>query len=75
MLSYIRRSALSLVIKFRCFKYLDFLFVKKRIDHVHTQVADAWWCEPGHGDLCTCLEKYTLCRDGLYHKVNLHYLS
>ncbi|CAM8976534.1 unnamed protein product [Rhodiola kirilowii] len=32
------------------------------------KVSDAWWCEPGHGDWCTCLEKYTLCRDGLYHK-------
>lgn len=33
------------------------------------QVSDEWWCEPGHGDWCTCLEKYTLCRDGIYHKV------
>ncbi|XP_043695137.1 probable GTP diphosphokinase RSH2, chloroplastic isoform X5 [Telopea speciosissima] len=32
------------------------------------QVSDQWWCEPGHGDWCTCLEKYTLCRDGMYHK-------
>ncbi|MBA0632754.1 hypothetical protein Godav_001435, partial [Gossypium davidsonii] len=31
-------------------------------------VSDEWWCEPGHGDWCTCLEKYTLCRDGIYHK-------
>lgn len=33
------------------------------------QVSDEWWFEPGHGDWCTCLEKYTLCRDGMYHKV------
>ncbi|XP_050223777.1 uncharacterized protein LOC126673611 isoform X2 [Mercurialis annua] len=32
------------------------------------KVSDEWWCEPGHGDWCTCLEKYTLCRDGMYHK-------
>ncbi|EOY10024.1 Guanosine-3',5'-bis(Diphosphate) 3'-pyrophosphohydrolase isoform 3 [Theobroma cacao] len=32
------------------------------------KVSDEWWCEPGHGDWCTCLEKYTLCRDGIYHK-------
>ncbi|XP_043695135.1 probable GTP diphosphokinase RSH2, chloroplastic isoform X3 [Telopea speciosissima] len=32
------------------------------------KVSDQWWCEPGHGDWCTCLEKYTLCRDGMYHK-------
>lgn len=35
------------------------------------QVSDEWWCEPGHGDWCTCLEKYTLSRDGIYHKVRL----
>ncbi|KAF8412885.1 hypothetical protein HHK36_000857 [Tetracentron sinense] len=33
------------------------------------QVSDQWWFEPGHGDWCTCLEKYALCRDGMYHKV------
>ncbi|GAB4858189.1 hypothetical protein Ancab_009586 [Ancistrocladus abbreviatus] len=32
------------------------------------KVCDEWWFEPGHGDWCTCLEKYTLCRDGIYHK-------
>ncbi|KAK3042772.1 hypothetical protein RJ639_001045, partial [Escallonia herrerae] len=32
------------------------------------KVSDEWWCEPGHGDWSTCLEKYTLCRDGMYHK-------
>ncbi|XWS42894.1 hypothetical protein CRYUN_Cryun16bG0053500 [Craigia yunnanensis] len=32
------------------------------------KVSDEWWCEPGHGVGCTCLEKYTLCRDGIYHK-------
>ncbi|OMP08512.1 hypothetical protein COLO4_06399 [Corchorus olitorius] len=32
------------------------------------KVSDEWWCEPGHGDWCTCLERYTLCRDGIYHK-------
>lgn len=31
-------------------------------------MTDEWWCEPGHGDWCTCLEKYTLSRDGMYHK-------
>ncbi|KAG7981068.1 hypothetical protein I3843_05G213400 [Carya illinoinensis] len=32
------------------------------------KVSDEWWCEPGHGDWCTCLEKYALSRDGMYHK-------
>ncbi|XP_078439985.1 uncharacterized protein LOC144710170 isoform X2 [Wolffia australiana] len=32
------------------------------------KVSDKWWSAPGHGDWCTCLEKYTLCRDGMYHK-------
>ncbi|XP_031285960.1 uncharacterized protein LOC116144645 isoform X2 [Pistacia vera] len=32
------------------------------------KVSDEWWREPGHGDWCTCLEKYTLCRDGMYHR-------
>ncbi|PWA70524.1 Beta-grasp domain-containing protein [Artemisia annua] len=36
---------------------------------LYKKVSDEWWCEPGHGDWSTCLEKYTLCRDGLYHKV------
>lgn len=35
---------------------------------LYKRVSDEWWCEPGHGDWSTCLEKYTLCRDGLYHK-------
>ncbi|KAH7538415.1 hypothetical protein FEM48_Zijuj03G0197000 [Ziziphus jujuba var. spinosa] len=35
---------------------------------LYKKVSDEWWCEPGHGDWCTCLEKYTLCRDGMYHK-------
>ncbi|KOM26092.1 hypothetical protein LR48_Vigan230s000300 [Vigna angularis] len=32
------------------------------------KVSDEWWFEPGHGDWCTCLEKYILCQDGMYHK-------
>lgn len=35
---------------------------------LYKKVSDEWWCEPGHGDWWTCLEKYTLCRDGMYHK-------
>jgi hypothetical protein len=35
---------------------------------LYKKVADQWWFAPGHGDWSTCLEKYTLCRDGLYHK-------
>lgn len=35
---------------------------------LYKKVSDEWWCEPGHGDWFTCLEKYTLCRDGMYHK-------
>ncbi|XP_024021145.1 uncharacterized protein LOC21402633 [Morus notabilis] len=35
---------------------------------LYKKVSDEWWCEPGHGDWCTCLEKYTLSRDGIYHK-------
>ncbi|KAJ4953259.1 hypothetical protein NE237_030091 [Protea cynaroides] len=35
---------------------------------LYKKVSEQWWCEPGHGDWCTCLEKYTLCRDGMYHK-------
>ncbi|KAJ6360391.1 hypothetical protein OIU77_004411 [Salix suchowensis] len=36
---------------------------------LYKKVSDEWWCEPGHGDWCTCLEKYTFCCDGIYHKV------
>ncbi|XP_051143229.1 uncharacterized protein LOC127259721 isoform X2 [Andrographis paniculata] len=36
--------------------------------NLYKKVSDEWWCEPGHGDWCTCLERYTLCRDGIYHK-------
>ncbi|KAK9914674.1 hypothetical protein M0R45_038436 [Rubus argutus] len=46
-------------------------FQKKRWEayaRLYKKVSDEWWCEPGHGDWCTCLEKYTLCRDGMYHK-------
>ncbi|XP_062145565.1 uncharacterized protein LOC133853178 isoform X2 [Alnus glutinosa] len=46
-------------------------FQKKRWEayaRLYKKVSDEWWCEPGHGDWCTCLEKYTLCRDGIYHK-------
>ncbi|RXH95361.1 hypothetical protein DVH24_025045 [Malus domestica] len=35
---------------------------------LYKKVTDEWWCEPGHGDWCNCLERYTLCRDGMYHK-------
>ncbi|XP_071705962.1 uncharacterized protein [Rutidosis leptorrhynchoides] len=35
---------------------------------LYKKVSNEWWCEPGHGDWCTCLEKYKLCRDGIYHK-------
>ncbi|XP_028764639.1 probable GTP diphosphokinase RSH2, chloroplastic isoform X2 [Neltuma alba] len=35
---------------------------------LYKKVSDEWWCEPGHGDWCTCLERYILCRDGMYHK-------
>ncbi|KAK7253123.1 hypothetical protein RIF29_37569 [Crotalaria pallida] len=35
---------------------------------LYKKVSDEWWFEPGHGDWFTCLEKYTLCRDGMYHK-------
>lgn len=35
---------------------------------LYKKVSNEWWFEPGHGDWCTCLEKYTLCRDGIYHK-------
>ncbi|XP_026426603.1 uncharacterized protein LOC113322676 isoform X1 [Papaver somniferum] len=36
--------------------------------NLHKKVSDQWWFAPGHGDLCTCLEKYVLCKDGIYHK-------
>ncbi|XP_030529788.1 uncharacterized protein LOC115740440 isoform X2 [Rhodamnia argentea] len=36
--------------------------------NLYKKVSDGWWFQPGHGDWCTCLEKYTLCRDGMYHK-------
>ncbi|KAF4399006.1 hypothetical protein G4B88_023600 [Cannabis sativa] len=32
-------------------------------------VTDEWWCEPGHGDWCTCLEKYTLSRDDQFGRL------
>ncbi|KAL8160175.1 hypothetical protein V2J09_001712 [Rumex salicifolius] len=35
---------------------------------LYVKVCNQWWFEPGHGDWSTCLEKYTLCRDGIYHK-------
>ncbi|KAI4295309.1 hypothetical protein L6164_035369 [Bauhinia variegata] len=35
---------------------------------LYKKVSDEWWFEPGHGNWCTCLERYTLCRDGMYHK-------
>lgn len=38
------------------------------------QVSDQWWFAPGHGDWSTCLERYTLCSDGMYHKVRHHIL-
>ncbi|KAJ8537001.1 hypothetical protein K7X08_035402 [Anisodus acutangulus] len=31
----------------------------------YKKVSDEWWCEPGQGDWCTCLEKYTLCQDAI----------
>ncbi|CAN0824354.1 Probable GTP diphosphokinase RSH3, chloroplastic [Linum grandiflorum] len=35
---------------------------------LYKKVTDEWWCEPGHGDWCIYLEKFILCRDGMYHK-------
>ncbi|KAI4962608.1 hypothetical protein ZWY2020_028746 [Hordeum vulgare] len=35
---------------------------------LHKKVTEKWWCAPGHGDWSTNLEKYILCRDGIYHK-------
>ncbi|GJP50829.1 hypothetical protein CLOM_g9986 [Closterium sp. NIES-68] len=34
------------------------------------RVKDTWWNSPGHGDWSTVLEKYSLCSDGIYHKVD-----
>ena len=31
--------------------------------------AKNWW-QPGHGDLQACLEAYTLCADGSYHRID-----
>ncbi|KAL6008244.1 hypothetical protein ACLOJK_033750 [Asimina triloba] len=36
--------------------------------NLYKKVSDQWWFAPGHGDWITCLERYTLCRDGIYHK-------
>ncbi|KAK1261898.1 hypothetical protein QJS04_geneDACA008903 [Acorus gramineus] len=35
---------------------------------LYKKVSDQWWCAPGHGDWSTCLERYMLCRDGIFHK-------
>ncbi|KAJ7524162.1 hypothetical protein O6H91_18G080400 [Diphasiastrum complanatum] len=35
---------------------------------LYQKASNQWWFAPGHGDWSTCLEKYTLCRDGMYHK-------
>lgn len=46
-------------------------FQKKRWEayaRLYKKVSDQWWFAPGHGDWCTCLEKYTLCQDGIFHK-------
>lgn len=32
------------------------------------KVQSQWWNAPGHGDWSTCMEHYTLCKDGIYHK-------
>ncbi|KVI01557.1 hypothetical protein Ccrd_020170, partial [Cynara cardunculus var. scolymus] len=39
----------------------------KAYARLYKKVKDEWWCEPGHGDWCTFLEKYTLYHDGMYH--------
>ncbi|KAK8962960.1 hypothetical protein KSP40_PGU007936 [Platanthera guangdongensis] len=44
------------------------IHAEKNTDKGKEKVSDQWWFEPGHGDWCTCLEKYTLCRDGMFHK-------
>ncbi|KAG2653244.1 hypothetical protein PVAP13_1NG440500 [Panicum virgatum] len=36
---------------------------------LHKKVSEKWWCAPGHGDWSTNLERYTLCQDGIFHKV------
>lgn len=35
---------------------------------LYKKVSNQWWFKPGHGDWSTILEKYVLCRDGIYHK-------
>lgn len=35
---------------------------------LYKKVSNQWWFGPGHGDWSTILEKYVLCRDGIYHK-------
>ncbi|GAQ89927.1 guanosine polyphosphate pyrophosphohydrolase/synthase [Klebsormidium nitens] len=35
---------------------------------LHKLVGDKKWTLPGHGDWTHCLERYTLCSDGIYHK-------
>ncbi|GBG61966.1 hypothetical protein CBR_g26129 [Chara braunii] len=35
---------------------------------LYNKVKCSNWLEPGNGDWSTCLEKYTLCTDGMYHK-------
>ncbi|KAH9305587.1 hypothetical protein KI387_009991, partial [Taxus chinensis] len=35
---------------------------------LYKKVSKKWWFAPGHGDWSTFLEKYVLCRDGIYHK-------
>ena len=36
---------------------------------LYARVGATWWNSPGHGDWSTFLERYSLCRDGIYHKV------
>ncbi|XP_031501510.1 uncharacterized protein LOC116265135 [Nymphaea colorata] len=38
--------------------------------NLYKKASDEWWFAPGHGDWCTCLERYKLCRDGIYHKLD-----
>ncbi|GLJ10884.1 hypothetical protein SUGI_0137250 [Cryptomeria japonica] len=35
---------------------------------LYKKVSEKWWFAPGHGDWSTFIEKYVLCRDGIYHK-------
>lgn len=35
---------------------------------LYKKISSQWWFAPGHGDWCTCLEKYALCQDGIFHK-------